>query len=164
MADLYYPIQLNQSSTNLGSLRELEQTVTPTPQISSGSGGIGFQIVTGTTSSRLEEVKTYNFQEPYIVGMNGVQSVDKNEVVYLLDGITYTTSLENGDTTYTLGVVQTRQALNIHYLYRDERDVFIDKRPTQADILMQRLEKSVFDPMLRIAAVNSLDDLTDYIK
>lgn len=167
VSDLFYPIQLQQVQTNLGSLRELENpgiSAVNNSSSSNGSIGIQYQTVTGTTESRLEEVRTYNLQQPFIAGINGVQSVTETEIVYSLEGITYTTSLEDGTTTYSLGIVSNDKALVTHFLYRDERDVFIDKHPTRADILMERSEMSIFDNLLRIAAVNSLDDLTDYFK
>ena len=163
MSDLYYNLQLTQGGTNLGSLRDLVQSGETTgTTTSSGNQGIGFTTVTGTTDSRLDEVRTYNTQQPYIIGANGVLTVTATEVVYAIDGVTFTTSLADGTTTYSLGLVPLAQALGTHFLYRDERDVFIDKHPTERDILMLRSEMSAFDPMLRIATVNSLDDLTDY--
>ena len=164
MPDLFYPIQLTHGHSSLGSLRELGQSGETRVAITSSAtqASIGFQTVTGITESRLEEVRTYNLQQPYIIGINGVQTVTNTEVVYALDGVTYTTSLIDTTTTYSLGLVSAAQALQIHFLYRDERDVFIDKQETQGDILMERAEMSVFDSMIRIAGVNSLDDLTDY--
>lgn len=160
--DLFYPIQLTHGHSNLGSLRELGQSGETRAANSSSNSSVGFQTVTGITESRLDEVRTYNLQQPYIAGANGVQTVTEAAVVYVLEGVTYTTSLDDLTTTYSLGIVPQAQALVTHFLYRDERDVFIDKHETKRDILMERSEMSVFDPMIRIAGVNSLDDLTDY--
>ena len=54
--------------------------------------------VTGLTSSRLEEVKTYN--NTYKVGVNGVILASSTLVVYKIDDITYQTLLDGSDTTY----------------------------------------------------------------
>lgn len=169
MGDLFYNVQFTQCGTNLGSLRDLIQdgsTIddTTTAIINSASAVTGFKTVTGVTDSRLDEVRTYNNQQPYIVGVNGVTTVTATEIVYVIDGVTFATGLTDGVTTYSLGLVPPGQALGNYFLYRNERDVFIDKHPTVRDILMLRSEMSVFDPMLRIATVNSLDDLEDYFK
>ncbi len=163
MSDIYHNLVLTHGHSNLGSLRVLDQGEPTSSEIpATRSDGRITTTVTGITESRLDEIRSYNPEQPYILGVNGVQQITGTEVVYLLDGITYTTSLGDLTTTYSFGLVTEAQALETHFLYRDERDVFIDKHETQRDILMSRSEMSVFDPMIRIAGVNSLDDLADY--
>ena len=54
--------------------------------------------VKGTTSHRLDLVKSYNPTQPYIVGVNGVTSITTNSngidvIKYVIDNITYETTL-----------------------------------------------------------------------
>lgn len=161
---MYHQIKLTQSFNILGNIRELPDSTSEVNTESHESVNEAVKTVTGVTENRLEEIRSYNIQMPYIVGVNGVLSVEEDTVVYQLDGITYTTTIEDGTTTYSFGYVGLTQALNTHFFYRNEHDVFIDKKPTKSDIIMQRSEKSVFDPMLIMATVNSLDDLADFFK
>ena len=162
--DNYFSLTLTQSAFLPGNLRSVEgvadaPTANPKPPT--------IKTVTGITESRLDEVRSYNLLTPFIVGVNGVTSVDGNAIVYVVDGVTYATSTdENGveTTAYNLGIVPPTQAANTLFLYRNERDVFIDRKDTVRDILIERSNLSVFDPMLRMALVNSLDDLTDYFR
>jgi len=50
--------------------------------------------ITGYTSSRLNEVKTLDINEPYKVGVNGVLSVTPGYIEYKIDDIFYKTGLE----------------------------------------------------------------------
>jgi hypothetical protein len=155
---LHYTLRLTHSALLPGNLREIsgvENTQLPTPQQTT-------TMVSGVTESRLDEVRTYDFQAPYQVGVNGVRTIEDTVIVYVIDGITYTTDTVDGTTVYTLGLTTTKQVLGNFYFYRDERDVFIDRDPTISDLLMERRELAVFDSLLRLATVNSLDDLTDY--
>lgn len=59
--------------------------------------------VTGTTTSRLEEVRGYNPATPYVVGQHGVTQVTPEAIHYVIDQINYVTQLRDLSTTYAFG-------------------------------------------------------------
>lgn len=71
---------------------ELSTQSTPLPPVS----------ITGLTTSRLNEVKTYNSSEPYKVGVNGVTNITNEFIEYTIDDIKYRTFLSDGLTTFQL--------------------------------------------------------------
>lgn len=114
--------------------------------------------VTGLTSSRLEEVKTYN--NTYKVGVNGVLSVSSNSIIYKIDDITYETLLGGSKATfYTLtkpsGEFQTQNVL------RNDNSVSIDIKKTLNAFIIERSNISVYDYFNKINNCDKLDDLLD---
>lgn len=62
--------------------------------------------ITGHTSSRLNEVKTLDINEPYKVGVNGVLSVTPDYIEYKIDDIfykTYTSTPSTGRPNFQKG-------------------------------------------------------------
>jgi hypothetical protein len=63
----------------------------------------GDNIVTGYTENRLSEVKTFDLQQPYKIGINGVTNINytvdgKHSVIYYtIDGISYITDVINNE-------------------------------------------------------------------
>tara|TARA_B100001287_G_scaffold270615_1_gene269627 strand:- start:496 stop:996 length:501 start_codon:yes stop_codon:yes gene_type:complete len=67
--------------------------------------------ITGYTSSRLNEVKTLDINEPYKVGVNGVLSVTPDYIEYKIDDIfykTYTPKPSMGKPNFQKGIKGTR--------------------------------------------------------
>lgn len=70
--------------------------------------------ITGYTSSRLNEVKTLDINEPYKVGVNGVLSVTPEYIEYKIDDIfykTYTPLPSIGKPNFQKGVKGTKVTL-----------------------------------------------------
>jgi hypothetical protein len=59
--------------------------------------------ITGYTSSRLNEVKTLDPNNPYKVGVKGVYNVQPDFIEYYLDGILYKTYIQNIPTFFQRG-------------------------------------------------------------
>jgi len=58
-----------------------------------------FIVITGLTSSKLEEVRTYNLNEPYKVGVKGVTNITNDFIEYKINDIEYKTYINNSVTT-----------------------------------------------------------------
>jgi hypothetical protein len=72
-------------------------------------------LVTGTTTHKLDLIKTYNPTTPYVVGTNGVTDLYKDGdgydvVEYTIDGIDYTTTLKEE----IVGPLSETKAININ--------------------------------------------------
>jgi hypothetical protein len=120
--------------------------------------------VSGVTESKLEQVRSYNLNAPYEVGVNGVTEVTAEYVVYVIDSITYTTTLADGYTTYSFGTAGlTRDNSISKHVVKKESDMFTAKHKTINNISIDRSEISVFETMYRIANINTLDDFDTYL-
>lgn len=114
--------------------------------------------VTGLTSSRLEEVKTYN--GGYKVGVNGVILVSSTEVVYKIDDIIYRTLLDGSNTTfYTLN--KPSGEFEMQNVLRNDNSVSIDIKKTLDAFIIERSNISVYDYFNKINNCDKLDDLLD---
>lgn len=157
---IYYTIYLKQSVRDPGFLQSDESTVQSQPINTT----IAIQPVRGTTTSRLDEVKTYNKARPYVVGVNNVTEVTNTDVSYTIDGIIFTTSLSTGITQFAFGVAGLTNANNESYpVAKDERDNYTTKTPTQNDIFIQRNEISVFSNIYKLSRIDTLDDFKLYL-
>ncbi len=117
--------------------------------------------VTGQTSSRLSEVRGYDPARPYIVGQHGVTVVTETLVTYLLDGITYTTRLADGQTTYTFGYVAPTPAQLA--VAGDDRLPFHERHPEGAPIDPNRSNRAVLPDFYAIARATSLEHLPGFL-
>lgn len=98
-------------------------------------------IITGYTDNRLNEVKTYNTSSPYQIGVNGVIDIiyntggTINNVVYIIDGIKYTTffPIENDTAiTYINGGTPLRRP-GVQNLNTSSRTRSFTPKPTNGD-------------------------------
>lgn len=114
--------------------------------------------VTGLTSSRLEEVKTYN--NNYRVGVNGVISVTTASIIYKIDDITYETLLGGSKATfYTL--TKPSGEFQMQNVLRNDNSVSIDIKKTLDAFIIERSNISVYDYFNKINNCDKLDDLLD---
>ncbi len=116
--------------------------------------------VTGTANSRLNEIRSYDINRPFIEGLNGVLNVFDDLVVYQIDGITYRTVISSGATTYTY---QTEKSENINCnLLPSMFSDFVEK-PRQTNVInINRNEQSVLDIHNRINTIKNFSELNSY--
>jgi len=135
-------------------------------------------IITGFTDSRLSEVKTYDVDEPYIVGYKGVTNItyDTNNnpvlVEYTLDGIDYKTSIgqplfPDSDLFFKTETVYFFQAsgltvTDINVIKKHAEMGLSEKPKIESDIFIERQSTSVFERHLRMDEIDNLDELEDY--
>lgn len=156
---IYYTLYLKQTIKDSGFLRSDETTIETQPI----TAPLAIQPVQGTTTSRLDEVKTYNKARPYIVGVNNVTEVTDTDISYVIDGIVFTTSLRTGLTQFAFGVAGLTRANSESYpIIKDEQDDYTTKTPTQNNIFIQRNEISVFSNIYKLSRVDTLDDFKLY--
>jgi hypothetical protein len=108
-------------------------------------------------------VMTYNLNQPYVEGVNGVVSVTPEHIVYVIDEVQYTTIMETGKTYYEIGMSGLTSSNSVsRFVVKRESDVFIDKLNTVDKIDIDRSEFSVFEKLYRFAKIDSLDDFENY--
>ena len=135
-------------------------------------------IVTGTSTSRLYELRKYTittvFADQYIGGgdinTDGVdytESVEDESIVYYLGGIMYIDTIVDGVTiltTYSFTALGTSSPDFINApIYKDPKKENIISNPKiDDDVFIVRQELPVFEKNYRLEYINNLNDLLTY--
>jgi hypothetical protein len=135
-------------------------------------------IVTGTSSSRLVELKKYAvnvpFNQQYVGGGNwttdGVDfpnSISGVSVVYYLGGIKYLDTLtgDNTGTTFTFNTLGTGDTNNfiVAPIYKDpNKENIISNPKIDDDVFIVRQELSAFENNYRLEYIKNLSELETY--
>lgn len=135
-------------------------------------------ILSGYTDDRLSELKTYDRNQPYQVGYNGVTQVglgpDGNiELVeYIINDIKYITNIgkpilpERPDsfktqTVYFFDASNLSQE-NINVIKKEVEMGLSEPPKIEEEIFIERQETSVFERHLRMGEIESLEQLEEY--
>jgi hypothetical protein len=134
-------------------------------------------IISGFTDSKLNQVKTYDNNNPYVVGVNGVTNVlyngtEPSYVEYIINGIKYQTSIstplfqgvELFFKTQTIYFFEssglTEQSIN---LLKREAEMGISFPPKiESEIFIERQSISVFERHLRMEDIKGVDQFETY--
>ena len=134
-------------------------------------------VVTGTSSSRLAELKKYAvnvpFNQQYVGGgsllADGVDftnSIAGNMVTYYLGGIKYLDRLTGttSGTTYSFTPVGTSSPdfLNLPYYKNPNKEGIISNPKITDDVFIVRQQLSAFDSNYRLEYIKNLNDLLTY--
>jgi hypothetical protein len=164
----YFNIFLTETYKNLGQYEIIKnpeiigdrKTIT----IEKNNGGITTEItplptilVTGLTVSRLDEVKTYNPNQPYKVGINGVTNVTSEFIEYTIGDVEYKTFLPFGMTTYK--VLKEQSVFENQPVIWNADSVFVDIKKTLNAMIIERSNISVYEYFNKMNNCDSLDEL-----
>jgi len=114
-------------------------------------------LVTGLTKSRLDEVKTYNPNVPYKVGVNGVTRVTSDFIEYTIGDVKYKTFLPFGMTTYQ--VLKEQNVFEKQPVIWNADSVFIDIKKTLNAMIIERSNISIYEYFNKMNNCDSLDEL-----
>lgn len=125
--------------------------------------------ITAETSSKLSEVRTYDDNNPFIVGQNGVTNLEYSgntliKVEYTLNGIDYTTNILNNTTTYSFQTkgLDSSNSDNLPIIKNDRiLDVSLKKDSLNL-INVERQTQSAIENHYRISQIKNINDLTTY--
>lgn len=134
--------------------------------------------VTGTSTSRLVELKKYkptdNFTEKYhgngSLSNDGVdysQSIEGEIVVYFISGVEYNDIKSNGEwiTTVKYDVVDVEDNPNFidkRLVKNPNKSKLISNPKINNDVFIDRQEMSIFDKNYRLEFITSISDLITY--
>lgn len=147
--------------------------------------------ITGYTSSRLDEVRTLDKNNPYKVGVNGVFNVQPEFVEYQLNDIFYKTFLNSSDlqaynsgrkslvpktNTKTYSSLETRNITNTIFRVEKTGDDF-EYKPLikeeekleqvflpeiDAQIFIERAYSNIYERHMRLMDINNIGQLETY--
>lgn len=139
-------------------------------------------IISGYTDDRLNQIKTFDKTQPYIVGINGVTNITYDDplnpnltnplsIDYTIDGINYQTELRksnplvlnffNSQTKYFfISSGLTQQEINV---IKYEVEMGVSEPPKiESEIFIDRQSSSVYEKHLRMEEITSLEQLEEY--
>jgi hypothetical protein len=171
MEEIYYlNILLNKTYKNLGQYETItnnqivgtlttitftQNTIQPNPQ------SLPFNInVSGITKSRLTEVRSFDPNILYIVGVNGVLTVTPEYVEYSIGDIIYKTFLDTKLTTF-FKVTKTTNELKSQPIIANDNSVSIDVKKTLNAMVIDRSNISIYEYFNKINNCAELDDLLE---
>jgi hypothetical protein len=121
---------------------------------------------TALTKSRLDEVKTYDLNNPFKLNVNGVTKIERdattNDIIYVdynIEGITYRTFISNNLTYYT--VTKPTDEFDTQRLINNSNSVFVDIKKTLNAMIIERSNVSVYNYFNKINNCQELDDILD---
>ncbi len=137
-------------------------------------------VISGYTDARLLEIQTYDRDQPYQVGYNGVTQIDYDTngnikfIEYILNDIKYQTTFgrplffdNNPDRRRPSPTVYffeseglTEENINV---IKKEVEMGLSEPPKiEEEIFIERQETSVFERHLRMGEIESLEQLEEY--
>lgn len=135
-------------------------------------------IVTGTSSSRLSELRKYVvtdvFTEKYFNngtptndGVDITSSIPNEKIVYFLGGIRYVDTLVDGITintkySFTGQGYNSSNFIDVPYYQNPNKENIISNPKIYDDVFIIRQELSAFDKNYRLEHIENLIDLTTY--
>lgn len=162
---------LTQNMDDLGFFNTLVQ---------SGTTGATFPIevntITGTSSSRLNELKKYarsgtldklyyTSTTPATDGVNTGLTTTGITYTYYIGGITYVDNVTGGTTTYTFissGYSDTNNFSNLPYIKDENLQNVIAKPLVDNNVFIIREEQQILDKNYRLRNIGNLTELTYY--
>jgi hypothetical protein len=125
--------------------------------------------ITGDCDSRLNELALFGggFLEKNEINKNGVITSSENFYIYEIDGIEYTTDLENNFTTFRLGsnVKTGLNELNMDNYFVVKEEIYNDISDVPSienNIFVERSQYGVFQSVMKLSEIKSIENIDEY--
>jgi hypothetical protein len=128
-------------------------------------------MITGFTSNKLDVIRTYNVNNPFQVGVNGVTSVSTNNVTYTIGNINYSTEL-NGNFLTTFSTNASGYDFNPYIVFPNRQNTFDIKEEAKMglvfppkvsnELFIERQSTAVFERHSRLSEINNFGELENY--
>ena len=121
-------------------------------------------MITGTTDSKLLEIKRYNSLTPYVIGINGVIEVTDDYVVYIIGDITYKTFFKDESTYFSYHLPSTGSTLNLSddLVVADDSINFNELKDIDNKISVTRNNYPVFELFSKVSKLRNINDINLY--
>lgn len=117
--------------------------------------------ITGFTDSKLNTVRSYDFNNLYVVGVNGVTFVASNFISYTINGINYTTYLSDLTTIFQFTTTRNYYT-NFNYIGEDNLINYVDETQIDNEISIERQQISVIENFSKLRQVSTVEDFTTF--
>lgn len=118
-------------------------------------------MITGYTDSKLDDIRTY-YEQPYVVGINGVTYINEEKIEYTIDLVNYITFFDDIQTTIFISPLTDQPTIsNDRVAVFDDSNPFGDKKNTESFINIDRNNYSVFEKLFKLSKITKLSDFED---
>jgi len=147
--NLSFNLFLTQNIKNLGLAEDLSENTT-IQKITS--------TLTGNVESKLADVRSYDYNTPYIVGVNGVTKVTATSVQYVIADVTYETNLVTNETTFSI-IKQDDNYIKNNFVRTDQNIGLADKVIADNEIDIERSNISVIESFSKLQQIGTPDEI-----
>lgn len=147
-----FTINLNQKYDNLGLMSDFSD------DLSSSSESI---LVTGITENKLSSVRSFDLNNPYEIGVNGVTNINGNIITYIIGDITYQTNIDNLTTSFSF-ISNDINYINNNFIYEENNIGDIDKPLIDNSIFIERSDISVIESFNKMKQITGVDDFVNF--
>ena len=109
-------------------------------------------------SSKLSSVRSFDYNVPYKVGVNGVQEVNPDGIKYVIDGVTYTTNPITLETKVELTKVEQIYD-NVNFIRAENNLALTDRISVENSVDIERPALSIIENFSKIQQINNPDEL-----
>lgn len=146
------PVFLTQKTKNVGYLTDLSEDLTLTKMN---------VTVTGETSNKLDMVRSWDYNETYKVGHNGVTEATGTYVSYKIDNINYTTYLNDLKTIFSFTTEREVYTKN-NFVHEDLNLGKVDKVEVKDLVQIERQAISIIERVSRLRQVNTVEEFNNF--
>jgi len=163
-------INLKSNYKLIGLYNSLDDTTIPQSQDFTSTN---IFTITAITDSKLNDIRGYDPNEPFKVGVNGVTEINDTYIAYTIDGIEYTTTYSGNtktptpiETTYTTIGDTTSNGIDNNsknlFIYKDEKQPYIERGKETNTIFLERSPIAINDFFFKLNHINTADDFATY--
>lgn len=146
------PILLTQKSENIGLLEDLSD-ITDIESV--------FVTVTGVTDNKLQEVRGFDYNNPFTVGSNGITEVTDSYIAYTIGNVNYKTILNDLSTIFSF--TDTRNVyLTNNFISEDSYLNYVDNVQITDEVFIERQNISIIESFSRLRQITSVEEIANY--
>lgn len=151
LENLTFNVILTQDLKNLGLALDVNEDSTTIKQAHS---------LKYKGESKLDKVRSYDFNEPYILGVNGVFYMEGDIIKYHVDGVEYETNLVTDETNIIVNYTDESPENN-NFIRVDDMLGLVDK-PTYNSIDIEREQFSVIESFGKLQQIRNLNEFESF--
>lgn len=149
IGEVSFNFTLNSSDRNLGYIIDTTENKLTTTLDRTNVRYLG--------NSRLDECKSFDINNPYVVGVNGVTNIKDDIITYKLDDITFKTNIKTNE---TFCEITTNTDMYVDTVYVREYVGFKNK-PLVSDVTINRGNQNIMENFFRLKTVTTLKDFNE---
>ncbi len=148
-----FTINLIQEYDNLGYMTDFSDNLT----LNSGQTN----VITGFTENKLNNIRSYDYSNPYKVGINGVTKVTDTQIFYTINEINYITNLSDLKTTFQL-TKNNQDYISSNFMFEEKNINLIDKMDIDNSIFIERQNISIIENFSKIRQISSVTEIENF--